>query len=333
MPLAPIFSTYKQGENRVTAALMAVLARLPLPATDEILSDMLGDSVSLVTFRPLPATKGPGNPDGQILASVDILFEVKTVRGALKSAKALRIKAAYLQKLRGSMVSRLVLLTPDTQEPAGLSAIDDDRVSWYSFARLAGAFENLLSDIDGQELLAERDRFLVREFLSLLKQENLLENEDTLVLAAGHAYPWYLSHNTYICQPNRAFRDVTRIAFYTGKEIKPEIPQIISTMHAVTFTDKDAQALIQTGDKNNVQTGNAVLEAIRVHPAYHGATQDVYVLSSPTAPETVTLDSPIRRTEPGPWTYGQPRYVFLEDLRSATTTEELDRRSSNRRSA
>lgn len=331
MPLAPIFSTYRQGENRVTGALMAVLARLPLQATDEIVGAMLGEQISLVDFTPLPATAGPGHPDARIQASVDILFEVKTKPGALKAAEALSTKTAYKSKLAKRDHARLILLTPDTEPPEGLSKIKDDRITWYSFAALASVLRQLLEDEDGQEFLSERDRFLVREFLQLLSQEKLLGGEDTLVLAAGHAYKWYLDHQTYICQPNRAFRDVKRMAFYTGKEIKPEVPQILHSRRALTLSKKDARAMAKSRAVADRQLGTAILEAIAANPPYEGATHDVYLLSAPDSSQTLNLDAPVPRTQRGPWTYGH-RYVFEADLVKAGTTEELDELTAKRRS-
>ena len=42
----PLFSTYRQGENRVTASFLAVLERLSLPNMDRILQDLVGERYS-----------------------------------------------------------------------------------------------------------------------------------------------------------------------------------------------------------------------------------------------------------------------------------------------
>ena len=50
----PLFSTYRQGENRITATFLTVLQRLSLPNIDHILRRLLGkdeDSFSLVSFE------------------------------------------------------------------------------------------------------------------------------------------------------------------------------------------------------------------------------------------------------------------------------------------
>src|SRR6266540_4098047 len=65
MSLKPLFSTYCQGENRVTASLLAVLSRLGTNLTERVLGALLDEpELSLVSFTPLPSTPGVGNPDG-----------------------------------------------------------------------------------------------------------------------------------------------------------------------------------------------------------------------------------------------------------------------------
>jgi hypothetical protein len=81
--LKPLFSTYRQGENRVTASLLAVLSRLGTNLTERVLGALLDEpELSLVSFTPLPSTPGVGNPDGEIRAQFHCLLEVKTTRDA-----------------------------------------------------------------------------------------------------------------------------------------------------------------------------------------------------------------------------------------------------------
>ena len=68
----PLFSTYRQGENRVTATFLAVLQRLSLPNIDRILQRLLWEdeeSYNLVSFENQIRTKGSvpdaRNPDGK----------------------------------------------------------------------------------------------------------------------------------------------------------------------------------------------------------------------------------------------------------------------------
>ena len=78
----PLFSTYRQGENRITATLLAVLQRLSLPNIDRILQALLEDTAfSLVTFDNQPKGK-ESTPDARIGTGSAIWVETKTARNA-----------------------------------------------------------------------------------------------------------------------------------------------------------------------------------------------------------------------------------------------------------
>jgi hypothetical protein len=201
MSLKPLFSTYRQGENRVTASLLAVLSRLGTDLTERVLGALLDEpELSLVSFTPLPATKGAGNPDGEIRAQFRCLLEVKTVRGALASESAAALKAAYVSKLGDDPSARLIILTPDGRVPKPLEAVSDARVVWVSFVKLATALRDILDDQD--ESAGERERYLIRELMALFRVEGLIDALDTVVVAARRAYQLYLTYHAYACQPN-----------------------------------------------------------------------------------------------------------------------------------
>ncbi|HYT92862.1 MAG TPA: hypothetical protein VEL76_29365, partial [Gemmataceae bacterium] len=63
-----IFSTYRQGENRVTASILAVLRSLVLPRIEFILGALLGEEFTLVSFQNQASKGGSGVPDGEITA-------------------------------------------------------------------------------------------------------------------------------------------------------------------------------------------------------------------------------------------------------------------------
>lgn len=128
MSLKPLFSTYRQGENRVTASLLAVLSRLGTSLTERVLGALLDEpELSLVSFTPLPSTPGVGNPDGEIRAQFHCLLEAKTTRDALRSASSAQLKVAYVDKLGADPSARLIILTPDGRKPKPLHGIADSR--------------------------------------------------------------------------------------------------------------------------------------------------------------------------------------------------------------
>ena len=75
----PLFSTYSQGENRVTATFIAVLQRLSLPIMDRILGELLGEreeNFNLVTFVNQPQGI-ESTPDAKIDTGHGVWFETK----------------------------------------------------------------------------------------------------------------------------------------------------------------------------------------------------------------------------------------------------------------
>lgn len=108
-----------------------------------------------------------------------------------------------------------------------------------NFAKLASALREVIDDED--EPAGERERYLIRELLALFRIEGLLDELDTVVVAARKAYDLYLRYHAYICQPNRAIRPVPRMAFYTAREIKPEIPEILGVHQEVALSTQVVQ--------------------------------------------------------------------------------------------
>lgn len=88
---------------------------------------------------------------------------------------------------------RLVVLTPDHEEPPVLDAVNDDRVVWASFDDIINAVESLLARDPGSTeqslaVLTEREAFLLRELIRFLyEEEELVSRKDDRVLIVGGA--------------------------------------------------------------------------------------------------------------------------------------------------
>ena len=317
-----LFSTYRQGENRVTSTLMAVLQRLSLPNIDRILQALLEDSAfSLVSFDNQPRGK-KSTPDARIATGAAIWIETKTARNAVRKDQVRR----HLDSLRAG--ENLLLLTPDEMAPAGL----DDRVAWSNFKTLAGAVEEILGDDD--EPPSEKEAFLLREFVSMLREDNLLHSAETrvMVLGARFAWPMYKLLSVYRCgtnKPMRSLRDLDHLAFYAAGAIKPLAPRIKSVVESIDIMDSKEVESLGGGQK---RLAKKLQNRIKHHKQSRefGQAFKVMFLSSPTDDDTVKLENPIindkrdKNGNPTPFTFGQPRYVTLKSLRKARRTSELE---------
>ena len=227
-----IFSTYRAGENRVTSSLLAVIRSLSIDRMQRIVGAMLGDETELIEFSNQPGKGKPGVPDATIAGSFRILFETKTERKFDQDAFERQLER-HLDRLDGKTGKEyLVALTPNSEPPAAVNVLTKEgqvgagRLIWASFAQLSDAFDELF--VDPQEVIGEREAFLIRELQAMFDADGLLgEPEDVLVVAARRAWPFYERYGFYTCQANRSFRPVGHLAFYAGGEIKQQIAQIV----------------------------------------------------------------------------------------------------------
>ena len=79
----PLFSTYTQGENRVTSTVIAVLEHVNNQLAEDILEALTDESdLSLVSFDN-QVTGVDSVPDAAIKSSTALWFETKTSRDAV----------------------------------------------------------------------------------------------------------------------------------------------------------------------------------------------------------------------------------------------------------
>lgn len=311
-----IFSTYSTGENRVTASLLAVLRSLSLDRIQRLLGAILEQSeFELIRFENQPSKGGVGVPDAIIHSSIRLLLETKIERNAVNEKQLKR----HLERLDEAteLVRLVVVITPDTIRPTEIDAINDPRLVWTSFSLLDQAIDELLDD--KYEVTSEREAFLLRELQSMLADEGLLASaNDVVVVAARNAWPEYEKLYGYVCQPNRPFQQVSRIAFYSKGQVYPLIPRILESYEDVVFAKGQYSGVL----------GELVERLIKEQRREEGASYKVLLLSPPDSPDTIRLGASIpndlkaKSGKPVAYTMGQ-RYVSSERLLTAKTTSDL----------
>ncbi len=322
MSASSLFSTYRQGENRVTSSMLAVLSRLDLSRLERLLSGAMGETtLQLVRFENQPTTGASATvPDGRISAAFSLWIEVKTERNALRENQ-LRGHLGHLDGESG-LVERLLVITPDADEPRVISELGDARVVWFSFRDLSDAIDDLMAD--ETEVVSDREALLLREFQKMLDEDGLLAAPvDVAVVAAKDAYPEYLERSAYICQPHRPFRPGVRyLGFYRHKRIELYFPKILHVWEAVPITSEGVEQLRREGGTFAERAARLVEEDIKSgirRPVPH----KIMLLSGPDDPETLRRESPIRHDGTGAWTQGQ-RYAKSQQLLTAEATSDLD---------
>ena len=312
-----IFSTYSTRENRVTASILAVIQALSLGRIERLLGAILEESVQLVRFQNQFTGGGPGVPDALIQSSCRLLVETKLKANSVDPEQLKR----HLTKLDEATESFkiLIVLTPDLQQPAIFDKINNRQLAWASFANLDQAIDDLLKD--PREVVSEREAFLLRELQAMLLNEGLLANtKDVVIVAARVAWPEYQKYHVYVCQPDRSFKQVARIGFYSQGKIHPLIPKIIDVHEHVEFVPEQYDGKLRS----------LIEKLLEETTRKQGEAYKVVFLSAPDSTETVNLGQPIvndLQTESGgitAFTQNQ-RYMTLERLRNAKTTSVLVR--------
>ena len=279
----PLFSTYTQGENRVTSTLLAVLEHVNSRLGEDILEALVDESdLSLVAFDN-QVTGVESVPDAAIRGSTALWFETKTSRNAVRQSQL----EDHLEALDQdpSDLQRLIVLTPDERVPSEVQAIDDDRLVWASFDTLVGTLESVLErDVGSAEasmyVPTEREAFLLRELMRFIYDEELVSGKEDRVLVVGARRAWdeYHTYDHYFCQPNRSFKPVSHLAFYKDGEIKAEVPRVTGSIESITLDEETVEDHPELSDHQEQSLLESVGKMRENESERYGETQKVLFL-------------------------------------------------------
>ena len=278
----PLFSTYRQGENRVTSTVVAVFEHISNALTEDILGVLLDESdLSLLSFdNQIVGVESV--PDAAIRSSVSVWFETKTERDAVNQDQLER----HLAELErdGAELQRLVALTPDERLPPEVEGASDERLVWVNFDALVDTIESVIDRTNGGTetsitVPTERESFLLRELVRFIYDEDLTGGSEdrVLVVAARKAWPEFQKHGLYFCQSGRSFRNANHLAFYTDGEIKRVIPHIEEFVDDITLTEDGIERADLT-DAQRRRLTNAVKEMRENGSERYGEEQQVAFL-------------------------------------------------------
>lgn len=328
----PLFSGYQQGENRVTASIMAVFERLNLSLVERILQLMVeGDELPLVRFENQTQRGTKSRPDARMHARFSFWFEVKTTQNSVR-VKQLRNHLTHFDRSAFGNSERLYVLTPDLNEPKEISKVGGGRVTWVNFEALHDAIEEVKKT--ESPMPSEREMFLLTELRDMLIAEGLVgaAPDHVLIVPARDAYQTYLDYSVYICQRNRPFRKVERMGFYCRGEIKPPIPRVIGVVDSILIA-RDGVESLQEQVKPDIRKRLDTLIQQMIEDEwfddYKDKQQKIFVLTDKDSEETETLSQSIENDlktsgeRITAWVQNR-RYVTLESLKKSKLTSELE---------
>jgi len=160
-------------------------------------------------------------------------------------------------------------------------------------------------------------------------QNNISNASDRVVVVAARiALDEYLKYSAYICQPDRAFRDCVRMAFYTQNKIDRHIPKILGQIEAISRDEIERRTDLLDSDRARLRTLRDTMEPAR-REDWSKRRYKIVFLTPPDSPDTLVLPADIVNDQTAgsgrgaPFTRGQ-RYVSLSRLeKGPKTTSEL----------
>lgn len=336
---SPLFSRYSQGENRVTASILAVFERLSFSLVERILQ-ILCEEPNLPLLEIKNQIKlAKAVPDGAVQASFAYWIETKVVQNSV-SLDQLRRHLLSLEEADFAK-KKLLVLTPDFEKPKVMESLNSDLVIWASFNDLYSAIAEITATDESwltsnYSLPSEQERFLLRELVQMLLAEGLInsgKSDAVLIVPARQAILDYREFSVYVCQPNRSFQPVEHIGFYHNgmidRHIAKVIGQPIEEVNLTVEAIEKAELATEVKEKLRLLVTKMKDSNRRHGEERDGDTLKVFFLSPPDSPDTIKLTQDIRndlRNQAGrPFAFVQgQRYVALSALqRNPSTTTEL----------
>lgn len=151
-----------------------------------------------------------------------------------------------------------------------------------------------------------------------------VRDPDTVIVPGGlWGIDEFEHFSAYICQADRAFRDVEYLGFYAHRAIDPRFPRIIGRRTSLQFTWEEARRLRQT--KNGEPYADVVEQALELGHRRVGERLQIVLLALRAG---FTLSQPIRHPPEvgrGAWVQYQrySRRDALQSHPSPQTTADL----------
>lgn len=344
-----LFSSYSQGENRITSTILAVFERLNSSVVEFVLNVSMGDSViELLKYQNQPRVTDKGSvPDGLITASFAYFIETKVIPNSLKKEQ-LEGHLRYFEESDYQNIRdlRLIVITPDPKKPQVLSDKEfvDKSIFWFNFDKLVEAINRAIKS--DKLLLSEREKYLLNELVATIESEKGLLVEDikdrVLIVPAGGAIKEYKKYPAYICQENRSFRPSKYLAFYHDSIIDKVVPEILGYIDSVELVEdgfKDADVVLLSGTREGLEKQfEDMIDVIKKNDGkqykhfarkYGTFNKVIFLSSKENDDRTVKLEKEIENNKKSysrknvAFVYKQ-RYTSLVKLQNAETTSDLE---------
>lgn len=299
-----LLKNYDNQEDQLTKALLHVMdaggfellsalgKKFDLPVPENLIR-----TATQVAFHKDSSTSKRGSrPDGLIMSMpFTMLIESKIVKDCI-NVNQLNAHIDILKEKIDREESFLLYLTPDEKMPDSLNAYTEEGVYWISWANVKEFLKCYCGRYEYHNL-----QYLFGAFCAVYdaifdNKANIPEDKLTVIVAGRIAEGRALERKIYNTQAGRTFRGAKYIAFYNNKKIS----------HVFRIMSEPYQLLDSEYKDDFIYD----LEEI---PGF---------ISEP-----IINDKKDKNGKPTPYTMGSPRYLSIDLLKIARTTNELDQLS------
>lgn len=289
---------YCQGKNGVKTL---VLFDEPELIPNEMSRYRIGTVTILVLKDNIPflsievINKGP-TPPKNIAGILPVNMVTRSIVVNREGAENLKYD---IDELRNKML--LLIVVPDQSETvkeAQFVDLDEKFRGVLDLCQYSNVKDFAIAPL--RKLIPTLSDLLKRNSIDLpeinIYKDGIAENpntEDILIVAAKTALNEFFEHSAYICQPNRSFRPVNYLGFYSEGKINQNIPKVLGQVEDVMLSREGIQN--NNLDKSTQNRLFKLIESLeRVDERGRlGSNHKVFFLSSKDSEDTLKLNNDI----------------------------------------
>jgi len=302
-----IFGTYKQPENRLTAAFLQIckigdedLIRF---LSSKLKINLPSSNISIIS--QIKKSETGSVPDGLLQSNFAFNLYVES------KIKINDINPKQLENHKKLLIHKndfLLYLTPDDYKPNQLNDIH-----WANWYTVRDTFNEYLENTTNEK--TEILDFLIKNFVTLLDNLDLsktnwknVAKNSVLIVAGSWAESVARNYDFYLCQNKRSFKPSEYITFYNNNELR-YLFKIKNQPKDNTILTKDTRfsKYIELNEPNYEPEDKRKFFELEFVEEFG----------------PIINDSIDKNGKPCPYTYGQPRYTNIERLLNSKKTSEL----------
>ena len=293
-----IFGEYKNGEDRVTAALLQIF-RLGGPELMNAVFEDFNINLDAQVNTQVKKNGSKSRPDGELVANYHVYIESKIYPWDVNKDHNVEQLGHHLD-LIDKEKAVILYITVDKTKPAEIPERDD--VYWMTWTEITIRLTKYEPSFNKDVIafLAAQFKLLVENVVFSKQVDETTDDNRVLIVGGRFAEGIALNYGFYSCQEDRNFKTPRYMAFYFNKRIShyfeiEDGPKEVSSLEDVR--DQLPENYVLTEEDKKPHT------FVKFNRKY-------------------SFETPITHEYPNPFVQRQ-RYTTIEKLKRARTTDDL----------